>query len=178
MTSDKQFHVAVSVSISMCCWSQLYVLGLCGCLQERGSGAPQGRSVWLHIRAQVTQQAGSSQLPSSEMAKRHFLSFGEGQLSLLPALVVLWGCRGCSVLWFRLGTWSCPFWAARERVWSFPLMCTQIYPAPPATQTPASASLCDSKAQASTWSHVYTQNTMLICLITLLLKLAEHMNGV
>lgn len=44
-TLEKQFHVPVTVSISMYCWSELFVPGQCGCLQEHGSEAPQGRSV-------------------------------------------------------------------------------------------------------------------------------------
>lgn len=73
--------------------------------------------------------------------------FREGQLLLLPALAELWNCKGCWVLWFRLGTWSCPFQVAWERVWSFPLMYTQTYPMLPPTQTPASACLGASRLQ-------------------------------
>lgn len=47
-------------------------------------------------------------------------------------------------------------------------MYTQTYPTAPSTQTPAPACLGASKAQASTWSPVYGQNTMFIRL-----KMAE-----
>lgn len=174
MTLEKEFHVPVTVSISTYCWSQLFVPGLCGCLQEHGSEAAQGRSVGLAHPCSGHPEC--SELPAPFTL--HFLSFSEGQLPLLSALVVLWNCKGCWVLWFRQGTWSCPFQAAWERVWSFPFMYTQTYPMPPATQTPASACLGASKAQASTWSQLYAQNTMLFCLTSLLLKMAAHMDGV
>lgn len=52
-------------------------------------------------------------------------------------------------------------------------MYTQTYPTAPSTQTPAPACLGASRAQASTWSPVYGQNTVFIRL-----KMVEHMDGV
>lgn len=83
MTLEKQFDVPVAVSISMCCWSQLFVPGLCGCLQEQGSEAAQGRSVW------PAHPCSGHPAPFT----LHFLSFRQDQLPLFPPCL----CCGTAV---------------------------------------------------------------------------------
>lgn len=96
-----------------------------GCVdvcRSRGQRLPKAGVCDLHIPAQVTQ------LPSLCIS------------CLLDKTSCLFSHPACAVglqwvLWFRLGMWSCPFQAAWEQMWSFPLMSAQTFPTPAAAQT-------------------------------------------